>query len=191
MASKTKSTKKNNQSKSDDLKKSIAKLKKTRKTISDETDQAQKKAKKLKDKKGKRSKLKKLKEVLAKLLKKEKKVTSKLKELKKEKKKANKPDEPKAINKPEKKKKKVILDENEVLNKVLEARPSSEHADSTIAKQDQPLNHSSIDHNVKEAVTHIRTLTDLQDIDIYVLGDKRITVQKAADARKNNLAKSQ
>ena len=197
MAKKSKSIKDETQregtkNKSEKVSKSnLKKLKKSKLEIKEEKAIYEKKAKKLENRKGKKSKLRKIKEVLARLVKKEKKVSSKLKAIKKDRKEAKSKVRHKTDSKPHKKVKENGHKKNIKSRWELEAQQTSREEDHTLPNPDRPLNHSSIDHNVKEAAAHIRTISDLQDIDIYVLGDKRLTVQKAAEARKNSLIKNQ
>jgi hypothetical protein len=172
--------------------KSIDKLKKKKKTVAEEKISAEKKLKKLKERKGKKGKLKKLKELLTKLLKKEKKVASKLKESKKNKADKDKKDGEKT-RLPDKKIKgkrasKTIVDihPDDVEQ---DAKHAASDKQSMEEIPDQPLNHSSVDHLAKEAIALVRKLNSVQDIDLFVLGDKRSTVLKAAHSRKNSLAR--
>lgn len=173
--------------------KSIDKLKQKKKTVSEEKISAEKKLKKLKEKKGKKGKLKKLKELLNKLLKKEKKVALKLKESKKNKSSTKDKKEGEKTKRTDKKIREKRTDKIE-----LDVLTAGVHQDAEPAGSDkqameespaQPLNHSSVDHLAKEAIAQVRKLNSAQDIDLFVLGDKRSTVLKAVQSRKNSLAR--
>jgi hypothetical protein len=187
---KSKDKKISNELKSD---KSIDKLIKKKKSVADEKSSAEKKLKKLKKEKGKKSKLKKLKELLTKLLKKEKKVAAKLKESKKNKKIIKDLKKGKKIKLSDKKKKEEKSPKNFIDMHATEVDQHAERAASTEQAPDQgpaqSANNSSVDHLAKEAIALVRKLNTEQDIDLFVLGDTRDTVIKAAQSRKNRLAK--
>jgi hypothetical protein len=173
--------------------KSIDKLKKKKKTVSEEKISAEKKLKKLKEKKGKKGKLKKLKELLTKLLKKEEKVALKLRESKKNKSAAKDKKEGEKTKRTDKKMREKRANRTEVDLPAAHAHQDTELAVSNKQTMEespaQPLNHSSVDHLAKEAIAHVRKLNSVHDIDLFVLGDKRSTVLKAAQSRKNSLAR--
>ena len=60
--------------------------------------------------------------------------------------------------------------------------PETGNLEFPIAKQVAPI---STDFNVKEAIAYLRKLEGINEIELFVKKDKRITVKKAASSRIN------
>lgn len=184
MAKKTKSSKKVKSPSTD--KASLKKLKKSKDEILDDKVIAKKKFKKLKKNDGKKNKLKKLKELISKLLKKEKKVDKKISVLKEKSRKVKEKKVNKKKSSSKKKENDLIVKETikEKSSSVPVSVPDLASQKNQMSDARTNLNNSSIDLLAKEAITCIRTLSSVKEIDIFVLGDKRSTVIKAAESRK-------
>jgi len=197
MASAKKSTEKKNgksskgKAKSSKAQAKMKSLKKAKEQLIVEMNQVEKKAKKLKEK-GKKSKLKKFKELLKNLQKKEKAIKKKISKLvttdlsKKEKDKTGKKtDTDKTVID------KIALNNGKVdQNQALADEPLSFDVDDDLESEKSGVTltiNKSTDMSTRDAVIHIRKLNNLEEITDFILGDNRITVIRAADARKRKL----
>jgi hypothetical protein len=130
--------------------------------------------------------------LLAKLLKKEKKVASKLKESKQGKSTPKDKGDNRKGKRPDKKTKENRANRSEVDIQAIGVHQVAEAADpnkeAMEERPDQPMDRSSVDYLAKEAIAVVRKLENAQDIDLFVLGDKRSTVLKSAVSRQNSLS---
>ncbi len=169
------------------LKGLIAELKSKREKIKARKDKIGKKIDGLSSKKGKKKKIKELNQELKEVLKFDKNLKLTLKSKKA---KVTKLIDDLKTKKLKKKDKKVSANANKKVTNKTSKKASEKPLPAEEIQQIEPnekpaLNGFSRDVTTREAIRYLRTLSTIDSLDLYVSGEKRITVLRAFAGRKN------
>jgi carbamoylphosphate synthase small subunit len=176
----------------------LAKLKRKKKLIAGEQAETRKKLKKLKEIGAKKGKIRKVKELVSNLLKKEQKIKSRIKaskggtkmvdKKKKAKSKAATRAEKGATGKDRKKRGQKLHSKTAKPMKVTQtgAQKSNQNREQDVALAGV---RKSVDYLAIEAIERLRKIQDGRAVELFVLGDQRKTVHKAAQVWVRKLAR--
>jgi carbamoylphosphate synthase small subunit len=176
----------------------LAKLKRKKKLIAGEQAETRKKLKKLKEIGAKKGKIRKVKELVSNLLKKEQKIKSRIKaskggtkmvdKKKKAKSKAATRAEKGATGKDRKKRGQKLHPKTAKPMKVTQtgAQKSNQNREQDVALAGV---RKSVDYLAIEAIERLRKIQDGRAVELFVLGDQRKTVHKAAQVWVRKLAR--
>jgi carbamoylphosphate synthase small subunit len=176
----------------------LAKLKRKKKLIAGEQAETRKKLKKLKEIGAKKGKIRKVKELVSNLLKKEQKIKSRIKaskggtkmvdKKKKAKSKAATRAEKGATGKDRKKRGQKLHPKTAKPMKVTQtgAQKSNQNREQDVALAGV---RKSVDYLAIEAIERLRKMQDGRAVELFVLGDQRKTVHKAAQVWVRKLAR--
>jgi hypothetical protein len=168
------------------IKESIGLLKSKKSALKEDQKKLEKKVKNISDKKGKKKKTDQLKAELKKLVKKEKQIKEKLKSKNSKLTDLNNPQKKSAKQESTKKtiKKKNSLKTPTVVNETTMdlIQPIKENALN--------IENTSMTQSAKNAIIAIRQMSDIKSLEEFIFDENRVTVQKAAQSRKNALLKN-